>query len=77
MALGGQLVDVTTKAAIVQRSTLEDEDGKGALYIVIYMLVHPSIHASQLISPHKHTTRTGKLVVTASLCASVGSTVRY
>lgn len=76
MALGGQLVDVTTKAAIVQRSTLEDEDGKGALYIV-NMLVHPSIHASQRISPHKHTTRTGKLVVTASLCASVGSTVRY
>lgn len=29
MALGGQLVDVTTKATIVQRSTLEDDEGKG------------------------------------------------
>ena len=29
MALGGQLVDVTTKATIAQRSTLEDDEGKG------------------------------------------------
>lgn len=32
MALGGQLVDVTTKATIVQRSTLEDEQGKGKVH---------------------------------------------
>lgn len=51
MALGGQLVDVVTKAAVVQRSELEDEARKGTQNrsIFIYILRPPSSSLTRTI----------------------------